>query len=185
VAVTTSQVLVTRAPSQGHEHAHPESRPAGDHEAAVDAADDGAPRVGPIEGQPALAPKRTPKVLVMREDGYVMSQRPAHDAEASISHTATPALDVAVAHTEQGLRRADAPPTHFNKDQAKQAFWQEFRDHDASINNVLTKALRIHRGPSIWIFQVSVFRRIRDLLPHPFCVRTFPNSAFLHVLDCW
>jgi hypothetical protein len=91
-------------------------------------------------------------VLVMREDGCVMSQRPAHDAEASTSHVAPPAPDVAVAHWEQGLRRADAPSAHFNEDEAEQALWQEFRDHDVSINNTLIEALRIHGVPSIWLF---------------------------------
>jgi hypothetical protein len=57
-------------------------------------------------------------VLVMREDGCVMSQRPAHDTEASTSHTAPPAPDVTVMHLEQGLRRADVPPAHFNEAQA-------------------------------------------------------------------
>jgi hypothetical protein len=53
----------------------------------------------------------------MREEDCVMSQRPAHDAEALTSHAAPPAPDVAVAHPEQGLRRADAPPAHFNEAQ--------------------------------------------------------------------
>jgi hypothetical protein len=35
--------------------------------------------------------------------------------------------------------------------------WQEFRDHDALINNALTEALQIHGGPFWRIFQVSVF----------------------------
>jgi hypothetical protein len=59
----------------------------------------------------------------MREDGCVMSQRPTHDAEASMSHAALLAPDVAAAHPEQGLRRADAPPAHFNEAQAEQALW--------------------------------------------------------------
>jgi hypothetical protein len=62
-------------------------------------------------------------VLVMREDGCVMAQCPAHDAEASTSHAGPPAPDVAVAHLEQGLRRVDAPPTHFDKAQAEHALW--------------------------------------------------------------
>jgi hypothetical protein len=41
--------------------------------------------------------------------------------------------------------------------QAEQALWQEFRDHDASLNNALTEALRLHGGPSFRIFEVSVF----------------------------
>jgi hypothetical protein len=96
----------------------------------------------------------------MREDGCVMSQRPAHDAEASTSHAAPPARDVAVAHPKRGLRRVDAPPTHFDEAQAEQVLWQEFRDYDTTINNALTEALRIQGGPSIWIFQVSVYRQV-------------------------
>jgi hypothetical protein len=56
--------------------------------------------MGQSLGQPALALERTPEVLVMWEDGCVMSQRPAHDAEASTSHAALPAPDAAVAHPE-------------------------------------------------------------------------------------
>jgi hypothetical protein len=55
----------------------------------------------------------------MREDGYVMSQRPAHDVEASTSHAAPPASDFAVSHPEHGLHRPDAPPAHFDEAQAE------------------------------------------------------------------
>jgi hypothetical protein len=51
-AAATSQVQVPRTPSQGRGQAHSESWPAGDREAAGDAADDDAPRLGPI-GRPA------------------------------------------------------------------------------------------------------------------------------------
>jgi hypothetical protein len=60
-----------------------------------------------------------PEVLVMREDSYVMSQCPAHDAEASTSHATSPAPGVVVAHPEHGLRRADTPLAHFNEAQAE------------------------------------------------------------------
>jgi hypothetical protein len=46
---------------------------------------------------------------------------------------------------------------HFDKAQAEQALWQEFRDHCALLNNTLNEALRIHRGPLWWIFQVCIF----------------------------
>jgi hypothetical protein len=41
-----------------------------------------------------------PEVLVMREDGCVMPQRPAHDAEASLSRAILPTPDAVVAHPE-------------------------------------------------------------------------------------
>jgi hypothetical protein len=102
-------------------------------------------------------------VLVMREDGCVMSQRLAHDAEASTSHATPPVPDVAVSHPEQRLRRLIAPPAHFDEARAEEAMWQEFRDHDVSINNALTEALRIHGGPSIRLFEVGVLRPTRGL----------------------
>jgi hypothetical protein len=51
-------------------------------------------------GSSGLAPERAPEVLVMRSDGCVMSRRPAHDAEASTSCTASPTSDVAVSQPE-------------------------------------------------------------------------------------
>jgi hypothetical protein len=55
----------------------------------------------------------------MREDGCVMSQCPAHGAEASTSRAAPHAPDITVAHTEQGLHCVGAPPTHFDEAQAE------------------------------------------------------------------
>jgi hypothetical protein len=102
-------------------------------------------------------------VLVMREDGYMMSLRPVHDTEASTSHASSPASDVAASHPEQGLRRPGELPALFDEAQAEQALWQEFRDHGALINNALTEALRIHGGPSIRLFKVGVLRLTRGL----------------------
>jgi hypothetical protein len=51
--------------------------------------------------------------------------------------------DVAVAHPEQEQGHTSAPPTHFDEALAEQALWQEFRDHDASLNNALNEALQI------------------------------------------
>jgi hypothetical protein len=48
---------------------------------------------------------------------------------------------------EQGREHASASPAHFNEAQAEQALWQEFRDHNASLNNLLNEAMRIHAGP--------------------------------------
>jgi hypothetical protein len=85
--------------------------------------------------------------LVLREDDYVMPQRPTHDVEASSSHAILPAPDVVVAHPEQERGHTGAPPAHFDEAQAEQALWQEFRDNDVSINNALNEALRVHGGP--------------------------------------
>jgi hypothetical protein len=54
----------------------------------------------------------------MWENGCVMSQRPAHNAEASTSHAAPSTSDVAVSHPEQGLRLPGAPPAHFDEARA-------------------------------------------------------------------
>jgi hypothetical protein len=54
-------------------------------------------------------------VLVMWEDGCMMSQRLAHNAKASMSHAAPPAFDVAVSHPEQGLRRPGSSLAHFDE----------------------------------------------------------------------
>jgi hypothetical protein len=56
--------------------------------------------VGPIEGANRVSPEHAPEVLVMREDGCVMSQRPTHGAEASTSHATPLAPDITVAHLE-------------------------------------------------------------------------------------
>jgi hypothetical protein len=57
-------------------------------------------------------------MLVMQEDGCVISQRSAHVAEASTSRAALPASDVVVAHPEQGRGHAGVPPAHFDETQA-------------------------------------------------------------------
>jgi hypothetical protein len=62
----------------------------------------------------------------MQEDGCVMSQRPAHDAEASSSRAVLPAPDVIVARPKQECGHAGAPLAHFDEAQAEQALWQEF-----------------------------------------------------------
>jgi hypothetical protein len=99
----------------------------------------------------------------MQADDCVMSQRPAHDAEATASRGAPPASDVVVPQLEQGLHRPGVPHAPLDEAQAEQALWQEFRNHGASINNALTKALRLHGGPSFQLFEVSVSRLIRSL----------------------
>jgi hypothetical protein len=96
----------------------------------------------------------------MREDGYVMSKCPAHDAKASTSRASPPASDVAISQPKQGLHRPGVPHALLDKTQAEQALWLEFCDHGASINNTLTEALQLHGGPSFRLFEVSVFRLI-------------------------
>jgi hypothetical protein len=91
-------------------------------------------------------------VLAVRDDGGVMSGRPADGAEASSSRAVLPASDGAAAHPRQERERADAPPAHFASAQAEQALWQEFRDHGASLNRVLNEALRIPGGTAWRIF---------------------------------
>jgi hypothetical protein len=106
----------------------------------------------------------------------------AHGAEASASRTILPAPDVTVMRPKRGLGRGGASPAHFDKAQAEQALWQEFRDHCASMNNVLNEALRVHGGPLWRIFQVHVFRQIRGLLPYSLCVCVFSDFTFSRVL---
>jgi hypothetical protein len=94
----------------------------------------------------------------MQEDNCVMLQRLTHGAEASSSHADLPTPYVAVAHPEQEQGHAGAPPAHFDEAQAEQVLCQEFRDHDASLNNALNEALRIHEGPAWQVFQVRILR---------------------------
>jgi predicted RNA-binding protein with PIN domain len=95
-----------------------------------------------------------------------------------------PARDVAFTHPEQGLRRADVPPAHFDEAQAEQALWQEFCDHGVSINNALTEALRIQGSPSIRLFEVSVLCSTRGLFLIFFTFECFLILLSPRVLDC-
>jgi hypothetical protein len=81
-----------------------------------------------------------------------MSGRPADGAEASSSYAVHPASDGTAAHPEQERERVIAPPAHFADAQAEQALWQEFCDHDASLNRALNVALRIHSDPAWRVF---------------------------------
>jgi hypothetical protein len=93
----------------------------------------------------------------MREDGCVMPRHPTHSVEASSLRAALPAPDGIAARPEHEQEHASVPPAHFSEAQAEQALWQEFRDHDASLNNALNEALRIHVGLAWRVFQVRVF----------------------------
>jgi hypothetical protein len=110
----------------------------------------------------------------MWEDSCVMLRHPTHDAEASSSRPGLFAPDVAVARPEQEQGHASAPLTHFDEAQAKQALWQEFRDHSASLNNVLNEALQIHGGPAWRIFQVCISVELGVFSP--------VSSVFVHLL---
>jgi hypothetical protein len=124
--------------------------------AEVEVPDDDTPPPGWEQwgSLPAPAPESPVGVLVMRDDGCVMSGRPTDGAEASSSYAVLPASDGAAAHPEQEQECVITPPGHFADAQAEQALWQEFRDHSASLNRTLNEALRIHGGPAWCIFQV-------------------------------
>jgi hypothetical protein len=88
----------------------------------------------------------------MRDDGCVMPRHPTHGVEASSSRAALPSPDGAATCPEQWREHASASPAHFSEVQAEQALWQEFRDHNALLNNALNETLRIHAGPAWWVF---------------------------------
>jgi hypothetical protein len=56
---------------------------------------------------------------MIRDDGCVMSGRPADGAEASSSYVVLPASDGAMARPEQERERVIAPPAHFAYAQAE------------------------------------------------------------------
>jgi hypothetical protein len=101
---------------------------------------------------PAPAPEPPVGALVARDDGGVMSGRPADGAEASSLRTVLPASDSTTACSEQEREHAVTLPPHFADAQAEQELWQEFRDHGASLNRALNEALRIEKGPAWRVF---------------------------------
>jgi hypothetical protein len=152
---TTIMTMAVTAPSTS-----PVPVPVGGPQVAVaEIPDDDVPPPGWDQwvSQPFSAPEPPTGVLVMREDGCVVSGCPVHGAEASSSRTALPALGGPVAHPEQERERVDVPPAHFASAQAEQALWQEFCDHVASLNRALNEVLWIHGGLAWRIFQVSDF----------------------------
>jgi hypothetical protein len=56
---------------------------------------------------------------MIRDDGCVMSGRPADGAEASSLYVVLPALDGAAARPEQERERVIVPPAHFSCAQAE------------------------------------------------------------------
>jgi hypothetical protein len=77
-----------------------------------------------------------------------MPRHPTHGVEASSSRTTLLAPDGAAARLEQEL-------------------WQEFHDHNATLNNALNEALRIHAGPAWRVFQVRIFCWVSEFFPSP------------------
>jgi hypothetical protein len=155
-----------------------------DQAAVVEIPDDDAapPGWGQWEKWPAPAPEPAAGVLVMREDGCVISWQPTRGTEASSSRAGLPAPDATVACLKQEREPASAPSAHFNKAQAEQVLWQEFRDHSALLNNALNEALRIHAGPAWQIFKVRVLIVEFEVSPCRFCVRAFSDFAFSRTL---
>jgi hypothetical protein len=155
-----------------------------DQVAVVEIPDDDIPPPGwgQWENWPTPAPEPAAGVLVMREDGCVMPRQPTHGAEATSSRAGLPAPDAIVAHLEQERGPTSTLPAHFNEAQAEQALWQEFRDHDTSLNNALNEALRIHAGPAWHFFKVRVLIIEFEVFPCHFCARAFPDFAFSRTL---
>jgi hypothetical protein len=120
---------------------------------------------------PATTPEPLAGVLVMREDGCVMSGCPTHDVEASSSRAALPASGGIATRPGQERECVNTSPTHFSEAQAEQALWREFRDHDASLNRAVNEALRIHGGPAWRVFQVSGFSPGFAVFPPSFLPR--------------
>jgi hypothetical protein len=131
-AVTAAMTTATTTPL-----ALPAPTPVGDDlTAVVNIADDDAPPPGWDQwmSPPAPAPESLVGVLVMREDGTVMSGRPTYGVGASSSRAALPASGSTAACPEQGRECASAPPAHLNDTEEEQALWQEFRDHGSWLN---------------------------------------------------
>jgi hypothetical protein len=170
---TTATTAADAAPS-----VLPAPAPAGGNQVAVvEVPDDDVlpPGWGQWESLPEPAPEPPVGVLVMREDGRVMSRHTTHGPEASSSRAALPASGGTAARLEQEEERVNAPPAHFSKAQAEQALWEEFRGHGASLNRVLNEALWIHEAPTWRVFHVCDFSPDFEVLPLLFfpCLR-FP-----------
>jgi hypothetical protein len=118
---------------------------------------------------PALEPPVG--VLVMRDDGCVMSGHPEDGAEASLSHAAPPASSGITARPEQERERVGAAPANFSEGQAEQALWDKLHGHSASLNQAQNEALRIHSGPAWRVFQVRDCSSSLVVLPLSFLPR--------------
>jgi hypothetical protein len=111
-----------------------------------------------------------------------MPQRPTHGVEASSSRASLLTSDTTVARLEQEREPASASLAYFNKAQAEQALWHDFRDHGASLNNALNEALLIHASPACQIFKIHVLIVEFEVFPCCFCARAFPDFAFSRIL---
>jgi hypothetical protein len=98
---------------------------------------------------PAPAPEASAGTLVAQSGADAALGRPAGGVGPSSSRVGL------AARLEHGQEDADAPPAHFVEAQAEQGLWEELRDHGASLNRALNKALQIHSGPAWRAFQVS------------------------------
>jgi hypothetical protein len=152
----------------------PAPAPVGGSQAVVEEVPDNdtpAPGLDQWGSLPAPAPELPVGALVVRDDGRVMSGRPADGAEASSSCAVLLASDGAAAYPKQERERAITLPAHFADTQAEQEMWQEFRDHGASLNWALNEALRIHSGPAWRVFQVRGGSSSLVILPLSFLSR--------------
>jgi hypothetical protein len=161
MAVTAPSILSAPAPADGNQVV------------VVEVPDDDVPPPGWDQwmSPPAPAPEPPVGVLMMREDGTVMSGCLMHGAGASSSRAALPASGRTEARLEQGRRHASVPPAHFDDAEEEQALWPEFRDHGSSLNRALNEALRIHSGPAWRIFQVRDCSLSLAVLPLSFLSR--------------
>jgi hypothetical protein len=103
MAVTVPSILPAPAPVSGSQAV------------VVEVLDNDTPPPGWDQWGSLPAPALEPPVgvLVMRNDGCVMSGRPADDAEASSSYAVLPASDGAATRPEWEREHVIAPPAHF------------------------------------------------------------------------
>jgi hypothetical protein len=132
--VAAVQALVPRDPHQERGRACSESRSARGCEAIeAPTGGDSTPRRGRSRRSSGPAPEPAYEVLVVWSDGYVMSQRPAHNTEASTSCIMPLAPDATVSQLEQGRCHPGVLHALFDEAQADQALWQKFRTQGAVV----------------------------------------------------
>jgi hypothetical protein len=114
---------------------------------AVEIPNDDAPPPGWDQwvNLPMPSPEPQAGALVTRWDGRMVAGGSRHGFEASSSRAAPPGL---------GEERVDEPPA-FADAHEEQQLWAELHDHDASLNQALNEALRIHGGSAWRVFQMK------------------------------